>query len=152
VLGSISVCRAETGAFPDRQVKLLQTFADQAVIAIENVRLFQELQVRTQELGRSVDQLRSLAEVGQAVNSTLELEQVLSTIVTRAVQLSAADEGIVYEFDEATGKLWPRASRGHPPEFVEEVTSRPLLLNESVRLVLNRRPLRCRRAACGLAI
>ena len=79
---------------------MLKTFADQAVIAIENVRLFQELQARTQELASSVEQMRSLAEVSQAVNSTLDLDQVLATIVARAVQLSSADGGIVYEYDE----------------------------------------------------
>ena len=131
-IGVIIIRRIEVNPFSERQVQLVQTFADQAVIAIENVRLFQELQARTRELAQSVEQLRSLAEVSQAVNSSLELEQVLSTIVARAVQLSAADEGIVYELDDASGKLWPRASHGLPPELVEEVTARPLMLNESV--------------------
>ncbi len=131
-IGVICIRRVDVRPFSDKQIELLKTFADQAVIAIENVRLFTELQARTRELARSVDQLRSLAAVGQAVNSTLELEQVLNTIVARAVELSAADEGIVYEFDEASGKLWPRASHGLPSEFVDEVTARPLMLNESV--------------------
>ena len=64
-----------------------QNFADQAVIAIENARLLGELRQRTDELGRSVDELRALGEVSQAVNSTLDLETVLSTIVAKAVQL-----------------------------------------------------------------
>jgi signal transduction histidine kinase len=130
--GAINVVGAKPGMFSGRQIAMLQTFADQAVIAIENTRLFNELQARTAELGRSVEQLRSLAEVGQAVNSTLELDHVLNTIVAHAVQLSSADEGIVYELDVTTGKLWPRASLGLPPEFVEELTSRPLSLEESV--------------------
>src|SRR5262249_54440119 len=54
------------------------------------------------------------------------------TIVARAVQLSEADEGIVYEFDEGSDALWPRASHGLPPELVEEVTAKPLTLSESV--------------------
>ena len=70
------------------------------MIAIENVRLFHELQSRTQELARSVEQLRSLSEVSQAVNSTLDLQEVLSTIVKHAVQLSATDGGAIYEVDE----------------------------------------------------
>ena len=56
-------------------------FADQAVIAIENVRLLNELRARTDELARSVGELQALGEVSQAVNSTLDLEQVLTTIV-----------------------------------------------------------------------
>ena len=60
------------------------TFADQAVIAIENVRLFDEVQVRTRELAQSVGELRALGEVTQAVNSTVDLETVLTTIVAKA--------------------------------------------------------------------
>jgi GAF domain-containing protein len=69
-------------------VQLLQTFADQAVIAIENVRLFDEVQARTGELSQSVEELRALGEVSQAVNSTVDLETVLNTIVAKATQLS----------------------------------------------------------------
>jgi len=67
-IGVIIIRRTEVRAFSERQIELLKTFADQAVIAIENVRLFQELQTRTQELAHSVDQYKALAEVGQAVN------------------------------------------------------------------------------------
>src|SRR5206468_71242 len=83
-IGAITVGKPEPGLFPDEQIALLQTFADQAVIAIENVRLFTELEARTAELTKSVGELRALGEVGQAVSSTLDLETVLSTIVSRA--------------------------------------------------------------------
>jgi GAF domain-containing protein len=79
---------------------LLKTFADQAVIAIENVRLFKELQQRTDALGKSVEQLTALGEVGQAISSTLDLETVLKTIATRAVQLTGLDGASIYEYDE----------------------------------------------------
>jgi signal transduction histidine kinase len=125
-IGAIAIRRMEVRPFTDKQVELLKTFADQAVIAIENVRLFKELQSRTQELARSVEQLRSLAEVGQAVNSTLDLDEVLSTIVARAVQLSAADGGAVYEADEASGDFKLRATYGLPAELVETMKSMPL--------------------------
>src|SRR6185369_17779459 len=87
-MGVIGAVRAEAKLFSDKQVRLLQTFADQAVIAIENVRLFTELQARTGQLTRSVEQLTALSEVGRAVSSTLNLETVLSTIASRATQLS----------------------------------------------------------------
>ncbi len=109
-IGAIAVRRTEARLFTERQVALLQTFADQAVIAIENVRLFTELQARTQQLTRSVDQLTALGEVGRAVSSTLDLETVLTTIVSRAVELSGLDGGIVSEYEEATEEFVQRAA------------------------------------------
>ncbi len=70
------------------------------MIAIENVRLFDEVQARTRELARSVEELQALGEVTQTVNSTLDLETVLSTIVAKAVQLSGTEGGAIYVFDE----------------------------------------------------
>jgi GAF domain-containing protein len=70
---TIGPCRTEIRPFTDNQIALLQTFADQAVIAIENVRLFKELEARTQDLTRSVGELRALGEIGQAICSTLDL-------------------------------------------------------------------------------
>ncbi|HSC09067.1 MAG TPA: GAF domain-containing protein, partial [Steroidobacteraceae bacterium] len=73
LLGVIFIYRHEVRAFADSQIALVKTFADQAVIAIENVRLFKELQERTEALTKSVDQLTALGEVGQAISSTLDL-------------------------------------------------------------------------------
>jgi signal transduction histidine kinase len=100
-IGVIIIRRTEVRPFAESEVRLLQTFADQAVIAIENVRLFTELQARTGELTQSVSELEALGEVGHAVSSTLDLETVLSTIVSRAVQLSGLDGGVVFEYDDA---------------------------------------------------
>jgi GAF domain-containing protein len=72
-IGSISVARSQPGLFPSRQIALLKTFADQAVIAIENVRLFKELEARTGELSRSVEQLTALSDISRAVSSTLDV-------------------------------------------------------------------------------
>ena len=91
---------------------LLETFAEQAVIAIENVRLFNELQERTAALTRSVGQLTALGEVGQAVSASLELGTVLTTIVGRAVQLCGAAGGAIYEYDEAAEEFQLRAIEG----------------------------------------
>src|SRR5262249_27776257 len=89
--------------------------------AIENARLLSELQARTTELSRSVDELTALGEVGRAVSSTLDVETVLSTIVSRAIQLSGTDGGSVYEYDEATEEFSLRASRDLPEAYVEQV-------------------------------
>jgi len=70
-IGVIVVPRAEAGFFPVKHIELLKTFADQAVIAIENVRLFQELQAKTAELARSVEELTALGQTTQAVSSSL---------------------------------------------------------------------------------
>ncbi len=110
-VGAIAVSRREPGRFSDAEVELLKTFADQAVIAVENVRLFKQLEARTSALTRSVEQLTALGEVGRAVSSTLDLETVLTTIVSRAVQLSELDGGVVFEYDEA------------PEEFVHRVAT-----------------------------
>ena len=116
--------------FTPAQIKLLETFADQAVIAIENVRLFQELEARTRELARSVGELKALGEVGQAVSSTLDLQTVLSTIVGRAVQLSGTDCGIIYEYDESTQEFHLRASYQMEDELVRAYQATPLHLGQ----------------------
>ena len=106
-LGAIAVARHDAGGFTDDEIALLQTFADQAVIAIENARLLSELQERTQALTHSVGQLTALGEVGRAVSSTLDLETVLTTIVARAVQLADLEAGAIYEYDEAAEVFYP---------------------------------------------
>jgi GAF domain-containing protein len=101
--GVVVIQRSEAGAFAASHVDLLKTFADQAVIAIENVRLFQELQDRVREL-------QALGDVGQAVSSTLDLQQVLTTIVANATRLAGADGGVVYEYDDSEGVFEVRAA------------------------------------------
>ena len=118
-IGAIALRRAEAQPFSERQIALLETFADQAVIAIENVRLFKELQERTQELTRSVEELQALGEVGQAVSSSLDIQSVLTSIVSHAVELSQTDAGTIYEFDEAAQVFVPRANYGMAEELIE---------------------------------
>jgi GAF domain-containing protein len=96
----IFVAKTEPQPFTAKQIELVSTFADQAVIAIENARLFDEVQARTRELARSVEELRALSEVSQAVNSTLNLQTVLDTIVAKAAQLSGTEAGAIYVRDE----------------------------------------------------
>ena len=111
-VGVIAVYRREVRPFDESHIALVSTFADQAVIAIDNVRLFQALDDRTHELARSVDELRALGEIGQAVSSSLELETVLTTIINQAVALTGTDGGLISEYDEATGTLPARAAPG----------------------------------------
>jgi len=129
-IGAISVIRPSPGPLSEKQLSLLKTFADQAVIAIENVRLFQELEARTQELTRSVEELKALGEVSQAVSSTLELQTVLTTIVTHAVELSGSDAGLIYDFDEATETFGVKATHRVAPEHLEALEKTPIHLGE----------------------
>jgi len=130
LIGGLFARRTEVRPFTPAQIKLLETFADQAVIAIENVRLFQELQERTRELAESVEEMKALGEVGQAVSSTLDLQTVLSTIVGRAVQLSGTDCGIIYEYDEPTQEFHLRASYQMEQELVDAYQATPLRLGQ----------------------
>jgi signal transduction histidine kinase/putative methionine-R-sulfoxide reductase with GAF domain len=125
-IGAIGVNRSYPGSFTDKQIALLKTFADQAVIAIENVRLFQELEARTGELARSVGELKALGEVGQAVSSTLDLQTVLTAIVGHAVQLSGTSGGVIYEFDEAAQEFHLRASFRMEEEIVQALQVTPV--------------------------
>ena len=124
-IGAITVVRPEPGPFPDKQIALLQTFADQAVIAIENVRLFKELEARTTQLTRSVGELQALGEVGQAVSSTLDLETVLKTIVSRAVQLTGLDGGSIYEYDERAEEFRLQAAENMSDDVAEDIRKAP---------------------------
>jgi signal transduction histidine kinase len=130
LVGVMNARRTEVRPFTPAQIKLLETFTDQAVIALENVRLFQELEARTRELARSVEELKALGEVGQAVSSTLDLPTVLSTIVARAIQLSGTDCGVIYEYDEAAEAFHLRASHRMEEELVEAIRAAPLRVGE----------------------
>jgi signal transduction histidine kinase len=128
VVGTINVARRDPEPFSDTQIDLLKTFADQAVIAIENVRLFTELRDRTAQLVRSVDELTALGQVSQALSSTLELETVLTTIVRRAIELSGADGGSVYEYDDAVQEFRLRTTQNFEEELVAAARTMPLRL------------------------
>src|SRR5262249_17597149 len=110
LLGAIGIYRQEVRPFTDKQVALVSSFAKQAVIAIENVRLLNELRDRTTDLARSVEELHALGDVSQAVNSTLDLKTVLDTIVAKAVQLSGTEAGTIYEFDDQQQELLMRST------------------------------------------
>ena len=121
LIGAISVYQQTVRPFTDTQIALLAGFANQAVIAIENARLFTELRARSDELSRSVGELRMLAEVSHAVNKTLDLETVLSTIAAKAVQLSDTDAGGIYVFDDVQRLFHLRATYGMDQELIDAV-------------------------------
>ena len=129
-IGAIGVSHHDVGAFSDQRVQLLTTFAEQAAIAIENVRLFKALEARSGELGRSVEQLTALGEVSQAVSATLDVETVLDTIVSRAAQLGDAEACAIYQYDDATQTSHVRATHNFDAAFIELLRAEPFRRGE----------------------
>jgi GAF domain-containing protein/anti-sigma regulatory factor (Ser/Thr protein kinase) len=129
-VGVIHLRRSEPRPFTEKQIAMLETFADQAVIAIENVRLFKELQERTDALSKSVNQLTALGEVGQAISSMLELDEVLRTIVRRAVELSGMDAGSIYEFEARDQRFHLRAAQNVAEDILDVYRKSPIRLGE----------------------
>ncbi|HSE78674.1 MAG TPA: GAF domain-containing protein [Alphaproteobacteria bacterium] len=121
-VGIFSIQRNRVEAFSDKQVELMATFADQAVIAIENARLLEELQKRTDDLVQSVDELKALGEVGRAVSSTLDLRSVLETVIARGAELGGAEACSIYRYSKRTRgfRLWH--AEGFEPELAEKLS------------------------------
>ena len=130
-VGVMAMTRQTPRAFTSRQMELVNTFADQAVIAIENVRLFDEVQARTRELAHSVEELRALSEVSQAVNSTLDLQTVLETIVAKAAQLSGTEAGAIYVRDERR-EFQLRATYGMSDDLIATIRDMHTGISEAV--------------------
>ncbi len=135
-IGVITMWKTKVEPFTDKQIELVTTFADQAVIAFENVRLFQELQARSGDLARSVERLKAVGEVSQAISASLDVEAVLTSILSHAMQLTGTDGGVVYEYDEESERLHPRAWHH---------------LNEGLLAALRGQPLRVGEGAAGTA-
>jgi GAF domain-containing protein len=130
LIGTISIYRQEVRPFTNKQIELVTNFANQAVIAIENARLLDELRQRTDALGRSVGELRALGDVSQAVNSTLDLETVLSTIVAKSVELSGTEAGAIYGYDHEAREFRLRATYGMDQELIGALTQRHIGLDQ----------------------
>src|SRR5205085_181576 len=132
LIGVIFIANSMPRPFTAKQIELATTFADQAVIAIENVRLFNEVRARTRELSQSVEELRALGDVTQAVNSTLDLETVLTTIVAKAVQLSTTEGGAIYVFDEERREFQLRATHGTDEAMIAAIREQGIRTDERI--------------------
>jgi GAF domain-containing protein/nitrogen-specific signal transduction histidine kinase len=124
-IGVITVNRAETGPFPAGQIELLKTFADQAVIAVENARLLTDLRQRTQELTEALEQQTATSEVLSVISSSPgQLDAVFDTILDHLLRLCQADMGQIYRRDGDHLRL--AAVRGALPAYEAFLRARGL--------------------------
>ena len=131
-IGAIVVAWREPGPVPQAQEKLLTTFADQAIIAIRNAELFEEVQARTRELTRSVEELRALDTMGRIVSSSLDPAQVLQTVVEQATTMAYATGAAIYVFDDNNQEFNLEAGHNMSEAHIERVRSHPLHLGDPV--------------------
>jgi len=143
VVGALVLWRNEVSPFADREMSIVTAFAAQAALAINGVRLVQELQAGRAELTRRVEQLEALAEVGQAVGSSLDADEVLAMIVSTAVELSGTDGGSLMEYDEETRMFGVRTAIGTPPDVVDALRHSRIHIDETFvgRACLARTPM-----------
>ena len=143
-VGVLCVWRTTVSPYDDRELTVLTTFATQAAIAIRSVDLMRTLESRTAELGRKVDQLEAIGAVTDAVNSSLDLDEVLSPASCGTpCSCPETDGGSIMEFDEATQQFSVRATYGTSPEVLDQLRQMSLELADSFvgRVASEARPL-----------
>jgi GAF domain-containing protein len=125
-VGAMTVTRSVVQPFTDKQIELLTTFADQAVIAIENVRLFDEVQARSKELSESLERQTATSEVLQAISSSPgELEPVFDTMLENALRICEANCGNLFLYEHGSFRIV--AMRNAPPAYREEWRRQPVI-------------------------
>ena len=125
-IGAIALARNRVEPFTDREIELVTTFADQAVIAIENVRLFDEVQARTRDLSESLQQQTATADVLKVISrSAFDLKTVLDTLVEAAARLCEANQGTIAR--DRDGVFQRVATYGFSDEFTERVKTIPVI-------------------------
>ena len=143
VVGVLSLWRTDVDPFDDRAVEVMDAFAAQAAVALKNVALLAALESRTAELATKVDQLEALREVGDAVSSTLNLDEVLQTVVTHAVRITGTDGGSIMEYVEEDDAFSVRAAYGTSASVLEALRGVRIERQSTLvgRAALERRPL-----------
>src|SRR5262249_38520820 len=149
VLGTISLARKRVEPFTERQIELVRTFAEQAVIAMENARLLTELQARTRDLQESLEYQTATSDVLKVISqSGVDLDPALDTLVETAARLCAAERGVIWQLREDRYHI--AASYGFSSEFIALMESNPVGPGRGTlagRTVLARRPLQIADAA-----
>jgi len=126
-IGSLSIRRTEVRPFTDKQIDLATTFADQAVIAIENVRLFEEVQARTREVQESLDYQTAISDVLNVISrSPSDVQPVLDTIAETAQRLCHAEQAYVMRLED-DGRYHPAAGKDVEPARVEFLRQNPVV-------------------------
>src|SRR5262249_47025832 len=141
VIGVIVLFNHVVRPFTQRQIGLVSTFADQAVIAIENTRLFEEVQARTRDLEDSLEHATATSEVLKVIStSAFDLRPVLESLIENAVRLCSADKGLIYRQD---GDVYRAVvSCGHAPEWQRVIGQHPIAqdgTSATGRAVIDRR-------------
>jgi two-component system NtrC family sensor kinase len=125
-VGTLVVSRREPGPFTQRQIELLETFADQAVIAIENVRLFDEVQARTDDLAEALEQQTASSEVLRVISSSAgELQPVFETILGNATRICEAKFANLFLYETNSFRI--AAQLNAPPAYAERWRRQPTL-------------------------
>jgi signal transduction histidine kinase/ActR/RegA family two-component response regulator len=143
VVGAMSIWRNEVSPFGDREMAIVTAFAAQAAMAINGVKLVQELQAGRAELARKVGELEALRNVGEAVSSSLDVDHVLSTIAMHAVELSGTSGGSIMEYDDSERRFVVRSVYQTSPEVVERLRGVRIDIDSTLvgRAAKERRPL-----------